>query len=127
MFIILNPEKCHRFVTKGINLFPKSPFAEVPLGLESEFLARIDAGLQKGEIRAVESEEEIRNLTVENQAAISMDKDSDEKVVGTIGMEDNEDGKRCCVLTLTSDDPEENSRPRQIIQMPSWEVQELED
>ena len=48
MWVILNPEKAHRFVTKGINLHKKSPTAIIDPGLPYEFRQKVNTAIADG-------------------------------------------------------------------------------
>lgn len=68
-FIGINPEKCRRFTTKGINLSMRNPVAMVPPGLEDEFMARIVQGLRDGKIIEI-PEANLEGTQIKNQGKL---------------------------------------------------------
>lgn len=113
--IALNPKKCRRFTTKGINLSPKQPMTRIPLDLEDEFMNRIYDGLQKGEIVSLdENEMEQWELDgVGSHDAPDRPENQDWNTDTTVSMElgpKRADGKRKILghtLTITGETSEE--------------------
>lgn len=50
MYIAINPQKCRRFTTKGINLSILKPVSAVPVDLDDECMERIKLAIQNEEI-----------------------------------------------------------------------------
>lgn len=101
MWIALNPEKAHRFTTKGINLSKAKPAAYVPPELEPQFLMRINTALAAGEIIRIDGK---GSFKIEGQAEVS-------EATRT----ENDDYK---IRTESVKDPDTNRITATIIKMP---------
>lgn len=118
LFIALNPQKCRKFITKGINLNLKSPVAMVPPDLEPEFMNKIRRGIANQEIFEIDNLS-VNNITVKDQATVDKVKEENERSVGTLEIKEieDEDGnkQKVNVLTFSEDEEhEENDEPRII-------------
>lgn len=119
LFIALNPQKCRKFITKGINLNLKSPVAMVPPDIGAEFMAKINQAIDDELIFKVDNLS-TNTVTVNKQASVEKVEENDERSVGKIEVKEieDEDGEKqkVQVLTFYSDDDDENQedKPRII-------------
>lgn len=81
-YIALNPKKCRKFITKGINLNFKNPIASFPSDLEPEFMMRINTAIAEGKVFELDSN--AAALHIPGQAAFDFESDHDSEDSGDV-------------------------------------------
>lgn len=82
MYIAINPAKCKRFTTKGINLSLAKPVGFVPPDLDLEFMSKVKDGLVAGDIFEI-ADDTMKSLKLKGQAEMEREEDTEVKTVGT--------------------------------------------
>ena len=114
MWIILNPQKAHRFTTKGINLHKSAPTAFVGPDTDQETIATITRAISDGRIIRV-SGNESKGMIIPKQAKISgVDTEDTGAVIHTKYIRD-ENGKIISTVIVMPDEDGnvKNAEPKQ--------------
>ncbi len=80
MWIVLNPQKAHRFTTQGINLYKGSPTAFIGPDTPGDVMVTINRAIAEGRVIRMQGNE-MKGMVIPNQARISQVDDNDTSTV----------------------------------------------